>query len=298
MDTKHKTKGPAAAVRLARQFANGMKGNCGCAATIQTLETVDAGINHSIALRQCDLKDWTTETHAPLNHASARIQRWAVALWKEFIPAHWAETPVSRPEMVFRLERIARTVPGHYQFGRDGAGLKFVVILNLAHLGASEIEVAALVLHMLLHCFEEAAGFGQAKKYHSAWFLRQAVEYGIPGSRFGCSCEQLPDNSRFIRWAHKFGLTYAPFLTEMDNKEKDQPKRTRMSYICNCPDSPVGEFAKGLKVGWMCPVCGVCIHPKARKSKSAAASQLPRLKPGLEAISTPARFPDFPATKK
>jgi len=226
---------------------------------------MDAHVNSAIAALQCESQGWMSFSHTPLNKLASKIQAWEADLWRHFVPHEWKGEPVTRPEIVFRLERLSRRVFGRYHPGREATALRCVITLNLAHFAViSEVKTAALVLHLLLHCFEELADNAQTGKYHSAWFRRKAACLGIPCPRFGCRCMDVLTGSPFMEWARRSGLRDAPLLS---GDSEDEPKRKRIAWVCDCPTT--GYFAAGQKVAWTCDECGARAHPKTAKPQTA-----------------------------
>lgn len=223
---------------------------------------LDLQVNSAIVALQCGSQDWLTSDRWPLNQIARRMQPWAGSLWTQFMPQH-CHMAVPHPEFVFRLDYFSERVFGSYANGRDSAGLKFVMAFNLVHFPVlSEVHVAALVLHFLLHCSDDMAGVAKPGKYHAAGFRREAERLGILCPKYGCSCAQVIQPSPFLDWARQMGLTDAPLLTKVPGAPS---KQTRTAWICDCP--MVGYFASGAEVQVTCNRCHALFRPKAPRIK-------------------------------
>jgi hypothetical protein len=111
-------------------------------------------------------------------------------------------------------------------------------------LGRSQLEVAGVFLHELLHLAEELGASGRTpprsrNNYHSGWIRRTCSKLGIPCTKFGASEGILP-GSQLTTWAEKHDVTGHPVLELPDDAPLPRPRRKRVTWVCGCdPDERV-----------------------------------------------------------
>jgi hypothetical protein len=210
---------------------------------------LDAGIAADLARFQAELDGWEGGG-VDLSECSALLQRWGNELWNELLPSHFNGELVSKPELVFTFDRQGARVLGHYRSGRNGIGLLHEVGVNARHLGQLRPdELAAVLLHELVHCFEDTVGAApraDKKNYHSVWFRRTADRLGIPCTTHGAARGIVVD-SPFGSWCVTQGLASAPVWGAKRGAEKGaenaassgvaagaSPRAKRVPWTCGC----------------------------------------------------------------
>lgn len=236
----------------------------GCAPNTEP-EPRDDELNAAISSFQAELTDWKL-ADLSLSGLARRLHSWADQLWTEFLPKDWKGGAVEKPSFLFLFEWESPRVLGHYRPGRNATGCRWEISLNPANLTRlSEIEVASVALHELLHCFEDIAGSAPSSRngYHSAWLRKIADQLGIPCTRFGCTCGIRP-KSPFSDWANRHGLKGVPVLSIVPERA-EPPSPKRRAWVCNCPEGLVVtvHVASGSKLRARCEVCGDIFYPKA-----------------------------------
>jgi hypothetical protein len=250
-------------------------------------EPHDEELNAAISSFQAELQDWTL-ANLSLSTLASRLQEWANSLWTEFLPKEWKGGVVAKPSLLFLFEWEPPRRLGHYRPGRNAAGCRWEISVNPANLSRlSEIQIASVALHELLHCFEDIVKSAPRSHngYHSAWLRTMANQLGIPCTRFGCTCGVRPD-SAFMGWATRHELKGTPVLS-INPEDAEAPTPKRKAWVCNCPNRfvVIVHVASGSTLKARCEVCGALFHP--RIGKSAPRQKLPH--PNL-----PLRLPNTP----
>ncbi len=219
----------------------------------------DTSINAAIATFQDQLEPW--ESGALRLGAVVRdIRTWSVDLWDRFLLPLWGGR-FNRPPILFRFQRESPRVLGHYRRGRNDLGLKYEISVNPRHLASqSVIEVAAVVLHEMLHASEDLAGQSprSANNYHSIWFRTTATNLGIPCSPYGSQLPP-PKESPFLAWALERGLgSWPSWFVDVPAlvpsvAVRGESKRT--AWVCRCP-GPIVHVARATQLYARCEICG------------------------------------------
>lgn len=199
--------------------------------TILRFPDDDDATNRAVADHQDTRTDWT---YGSLDLATevGKLRSWAHDLLDQFFSAQRA------PEFLFRFEREGWRVLGHYRPGRNDTGLRWEISVNPQHLtDRSEQQTAAVLLHELLHWYEESVRQPRAKRngYHSAWFRSFADDFGIPCTRYGAELG-IVSPSRFTAWADERGLQ-ADITSHVAASaiSRDEALPKRVPWVCECP---------------------------------------------------------------
>ena len=219
---------------------------------------MEAAVKGSIASFQSRLEDWRME-ELNLGQLASNIRGW-IDYWSRLICDGHKGRPLFHPCFI-GFERRPFVTLGCYKAGRNPNGLTRELSVNPANFNRfSEKQVAAVVVHFVLHCFlEQTGGCGCNHHYHSSHFRSLAGTLGIPAGPRGCSCEIRNDPaSPFMTWARASGLGDTPLIRSGGKK---RPKR--MPWTCQC--GVVGYFASGVKVDLFCGNCHTRMSPKTRK---------------------------------
>lgn len=241
----------------------------GARAGSQTEPTLDdAQINRQLAVFQDGLRDWTRSIRGTTIDFAAvirRIRTWAVDLWNTFLHASSAERTVETPEFQLSLSGRSGRVLGHYVPGRNGAGLRFEVNINPRYLfSMSELKVAAVLLHELMHCLEDitqvSARSAGHNNYHTKWFRDFTGRLGIPCSKWG-HFGGVESDSPFARWAVAHQLEGSPLIVLRPAEPAVSPcgnAPRRATWICECtPEERVLVLvARGQVLRARCEGCG------------------------------------------
>jgi hypothetical protein len=232
-------------------------------ATLLVFPDVDNTISRAIAGHQDALTDWS---YGPVDLADEvrKIRSWSRDLLHAFFPSRCA------PQFVFRFEREGPRVLGHYVPGRNDAGLRWEISINPRHLCTrSERQVAAVLLHELLHSFEEAVRPPRrtANGYRSAWFRSFAEELGIPCTRYGAELGIITP-SRFTSWADERGLREdATSEIQAAALVVDEPLSKRVPWVCACPPAVLVtvQVPRGSELLARCERCDELFKRKAKE---------------------------------
>lgn len=234
-------------------------------ARVVTFSDRDTRPNVVLAQHQHALPDWTYGAF-DLAAFAQRLRSWSSSLVSEFFPN------VSAPEFLFRFEQERPRVLGHYVPGRNDLGLRWEISINPRHLGRPEGEIAAVLLHEVLHWCEEATSTPPRSRngYHSGWFRTRAAGFGIPCTRYGASLG-IAVPSRFSRWAaaHNLDLHHVTRSEVLDPTIQDPravPKR--VAWVCACPPGElvIVQVARASELRAHCDRCGA---PFQRKGEDA-----------------------------
>jgi hypothetical protein len=227
----------------------------------------DDATNRAVADHQDGLTDWS---HGPfdLSRLVRLLRSWSRDLLEHFFPPMFGSKRVRPPEFLFRFEREAARVLGHYVPGRNDVGLRWEISTNPRHLATrSERQIAAVLLHELLHWFEEAVATPPhtVNGYHSAWFRRFATDFGIPCTRYGAE-RGIVTPSRFSAWADASGLLGDPLTLPIDDAPDPAPVGKRVPWVCSCS---IGELVtvqvpRGSELLARCERCGDVFKRKER----------------------------------
>ena len=159
----------------------------GCAPQSEEPQPLDdTEINQTIKQFQQNLDDWEFYGTS-FSKLIEKFHEWSVELWSRFIPSRWNDKPVSRPELLFKFQREGRRVLGHYHRGRNDTGLKYEISINPGWLVVrTEAQTAAVVLHELMHTFEDIVGISSKSRnnYHKngSANMPKASVYRVPNS--------------------------------------------------------------------------------------------------------------------
>jgi hypothetical protein len=201
-------------------------------------ESDDATVVEMISEYQISLRDWRDSDPDGTDYAelAKSIQGWIGELWPRFIPTiDLKGTKVDQPPLLVVFEQ-ARGELGHYVPGRNAAGLRGEISVNPRYASQrSELDLAATVLHELLHAFEDAAGSAPKARnnYHSAWFQKEARKLGIPCSKYGRD-QGIQAGSPFYIWAQEKGLSGEAVLKDGSSARRPKPKRLRWTCGFGC----------------------------------------------------------------
>ena len=219
----------------------------------------DTQINQAIKHFQQNLDEWNFYGTS-FSELITKFHDWSVELWSHFIPSYWKDKPISKPEFLFKFERAGRRVLGHYHRGRNDTGLKYEISINPGWLVArSEAQTAAVVLHELMHAFEEIVGISSKSRnnYHKKWFCDHAEEIGIPCSKFGAEAG-IVKGSPFAEWTIHRGLNKSKPLVTIDAENAREACKVKRTYwFCDCAPRPVRvHVARGTLLNATCNNCG------------------------------------------
>jgi hypothetical protein len=242
-------------------------------ANVLVFPDVDRDINVAVGSHQDAQTDWK---YGPVD-LSAQVRKlrvWSLELWGRFLPREFGGKVVRCPKIFFRFECECPRVLGHYVPGRNDTGLRWEISINPVHLGTrSERAVAAVLLHELLHLFEDAVGIAPRSPngYHSSWFRRSARNLGIPCTRYGAELG-IVTPSRFTAWADERGLQDGAVL-DIPEPEAAAPDPIvalgkRVAWVCSCP---VGvrvtvQVPRGSALLARCERCGELFERKPHGS--------------------------------
>lgn len=231
------------------------------AARVVAFPDRDTRPNVVLAQHQDALPDWTYGA-VDLAMFAQRLRCWSSSLISEFLPN------VTAPEFLFRFEQERSRVLGHYVPGRNDLGLRWEISINPRHLGRPAGEIAAVLLHEVLHWYEEATSNPPRSRngYHSGWFRTRAAAFGIPCTRYGASMGVVVP-SRFSRWAaaHKLDLHHVTRSEVPDATVHDpRPAPKRVAWVCACPPGELVtvQVARGSELRAHCDRCNNAFQRK------------------------------------
>jgi hypothetical protein len=113
-----------------------------------------------------------TEVSWEFREFTAWLQLWAARFIVEFL--------LDVREVSLCVEWLRRGRLGHFRHGLNGFGLAGEIALNRQHLDALEPwEILGVLLHELLHAWQERHGTPGKNNYHNREFRQKAREYGL-----------------------------------------------------------------------------------------------------------------------
>jgi hypothetical protein len=194
----------------------------------------DATINRALLTHQtavAEAGDWELGGYAKV------IPRWYAWLVEDgLVPSKWGDVDLKHPPIKVTFERRKKNELAHYKPSRDASGQRWNICFNLRHLGArSEADLAADLLHEVLHLCECQAGSGGHGNYHTAEFRRVSESLGIPTDKHGRD-HGITEGGRFDLWATARGLSRGlPEVSTLGPMPAPKPKR--VSWRCACPEA-------------------------------------------------------------
>jgi len=226
------------------------------------LATSDEAINLSIARLQDVAPDWKSGS-LDLSTWARTIRDWVDDLWPTFIPPRFGDRPIQPPRLLLSFRRERACVLGHYRPGRNDAGLRFEVSVNPRHLAERpKADVAATVLHELLHSFEDLAGTARLHRnnYHSAWFRQTASTIGIPCSRYGADLGIRPGGP-FSAWVARQRLETdgeRRVQADVSDQAAQGARPKRIVWTCACRKAVAVSLlvVRGADLSARCERCG------------------------------------------
>jgi hypothetical protein len=126
---------------------------------------MNGGIYHDLASHQ-RLENWFGRDLV------ATLQEWADRFIVEF--------ELDIPEMALRIDDLPRSCLGHFRSGHNGFGLKCEIAINGRYLPSLTIwEVLGVLLHELLHAWQEQHGSPSGGNHHNTEFRSKADSLGL-----------------------------------------------------------------------------------------------------------------------
>lgn len=99
------------------------------------------------------------------------LQDWAERLNVEF--------KLDIPHIVLCIGALAARTASRFHFGHNPFGLTGEIAFNSRHLGRPEHELLPLLLHELVHAWQQAHGRPGKNHHHNAEFRAKALELGL-----------------------------------------------------------------------------------------------------------------------
>ncbi len=123
---------------------------------------------------------------------------------------HWrailcTEFKLEIPEAALSVDRLRCHRLGQFRFGHNGLGLRGEIVLNSKHYDRpGDWEMLGILLHELLHGWQQAHGRPGKRNYHNTQFRAKAREFGLIVDSGGCQWYE-PDGP-FIRLLRSHGV--------------------------------------------------------------------------------------------
>jgi SprT-like family protein len=112
------------------------------------------------------------------------------------------------PVSFVRFERARRTSGGRYLRGRNSVGALHEILLNTQHLDRPLHEVLGMLLHAMIHEWQELYGTPGKGGYHNREFCARAQALGIPcPTRYEHACAEYRDP--FVALLRRHGVDVA-----------------------------------------------------------------------------------------
>lgn len=106
------------------------------------------------------------------HHTVVLLQEWANVFTVEF--------KLDIGDVSLRVDRLPVSRLGHYRTGHNGFGLKGEIALNTGYLSRlSKWEVLGVLLHELLHAWQDAHGTPGTSNHHNWEFRHKALSLGL-----------------------------------------------------------------------------------------------------------------------
>lgn len=161
------------------------------------------------------------------------------------------------PTVALSFDRERRRTLGTYRKGRDGLGLRYRVNLPPATLREPLPKVLAVLLHELVHAWEEVArGRARGGPYHTVPFREKARELGIPTCARGIYAGIDPAGP-LASLLHEYGVSEDERLLEVAADAPSSRSGSRLTrWACRC----VAVWASsGTTVNARCERCGALL---------------------------------------
>jgi hypothetical protein len=113
------------------------------------------------------------------------------------------------PTALLQFERARWTTLGDYLPGRNGIGALHQIRLNVRNLDGPLYDALAILLHTMIHQWEQVAGRPGKRFYHSREFARKSAELGIP-CRVGYGGQILQYRDPFVSLLCRHGVWFDP----------------------------------------------------------------------------------------
>ncbi len=184
---------------------------------------------------------WAYAEHASILHQWA--ERFNARLFGEALPT-----------VALSFDRERRRTLGTYRMGRDGLGLRYRLNLPPATLREPLPKLLAVLLHELVHAWEEVArGRARGGPYHTVPFREKARELGIPTCARGIHAGIDPDGP-LARLLRERGVSEDERLLEVAADAPNSRSGSKlMRWACRC----VAVWASsGTALSARCERCG------------------------------------------
>jgi hypothetical protein len=236
----------------------------------------DRLVNTELQLHAAGATDWA---HA---ERAAELTAWFHRLNGHFFAGQLPPAPIS-----FETESAANL--GWYRLKRDGLALKHRINLNALYVGASLCQNIAVLLHEMLHLWEDAIhGRRVGGSYHTKRFRERAEELGIPTTENG-EFLGIQDGSQLARFLAEHKVSLEPGLCGDGESSRDPRRGPRpvapgsrlQAWTCGCDMRVWASIGRELRA--RCHTCGQAFE----RATTSARSRRARRRTSPEGTSLP-----------
>jgi hypothetical protein len=151
-------------------------------------------------------------------------------------PQEWAERfnvefKLDVPQVALCIEHLPAHVGGHFRCGHNGFGLKGEIALNARYLSLPAFEVLGILLHEMLHGWQEIHGRPGKGNYHNREFCAKAKSLGLLVDRRGR--QGYAPESPFKEFLKGFDVA-VPAIERPLPKERANGNSKMKKWSCGC----------------------------------------------------------------
>lgn len=194
-------------------------------------------INDALRSHAVEAEEWPWRTHVRFLH------EWAERFNSEF--------QLAIPTPAIQLDAIERRALGRYRHGRNGFGLRHEIALNTSYLARPVAEVLEVLLHELLHEWQELHGKPGKNNYHNKAFRERARSFGLIVDNWGHSLGVVP--GLFTALLEQFGVDAVSLPVPKDPPQMLKPsgEAKQKKWSCSCTN-----VWAATRVDAVCRLCG------------------------------------------
>ncbi len=153
------------------------------------------------------------------------------------------------PQVALCIEDLPVHIGGYFRYGHNGFGLKGEIAINSRYLSLPPFEVLGILLHELLHGWQDASGKPGKRNYHNREFHEKAKALGLLVDTRGR--QGYLATSPFKDFLQRFEVE-VPTVERPLPKERAKGNSKLKKWSCGCTNvrCAVAEFkARCLKCG-------------------------------------------------
>lgn len=190
----------------------------------------------ALVLHQCN-EDWARSEMFNVLH------EWAVRFNVQF--------KLNVPQITLGVDRLRADVGAHFRYGHNAFGLKGEIILNALYLDQPLWWQLGVLLHELLHGWQQAHGTVDFKhfNYHNREFRLKALRLGLIVDRYGF--QEYLSESPFVGLLRRHDVEVPDFTAEEDESHAGLSGRAAVTGSAASPKPALLSGNSKLKK-WTC----------------------------------------------